>query len=353
MCTSPICVPNNRYGLGRVGLNKFFNTVDRYIQVPCGHCEQCISMRQEYFSQQVHLEMLDRDLYYCTLTIKPSRLLKTEIGDYRIPYIPYKTLSLAMRRFRKEFYPDLRYVFVGEFGHERHRPHFHGLLSLPPEPNIFRKLNQDNLLFKRLYDAWSINVGSRRSPVYEHMSDFIYRPGSMTYDCRPVDKAILSSSGLNFYFSKYMFKADEWLEKLLLKIRNYDDTLSSDQRDTLVSLLKPRTIRSPHFGVPINDVRKAYLRKCVDFSMSNYPGQILFINPLNGELSPMRPSFRQHTLTYADYEFLYKILDHPLNSLQGFVDEDILFKNSKNFLDFQKNNLSLQKKKQIIKQKYL
>ena len=68
MCTSPISILNPNFRQGKLGFNRIHNTVDKYIQVPCGHCRQCIATKQSYFLQKYDVELMDNELFFFTLT---------------------------------------------------------------------------------------------------------------------------------------------------------------------------------------------------------------------------------------------------------------------------------------------
>ena len=62
MCISPIQIKNPYLGLGKLGLNRLHDTVNTYINVPCGHCPACTSLRQTWINQRVQMESLDNYL---------------------------------------------------------------------------------------------------------------------------------------------------------------------------------------------------------------------------------------------------------------------------------------------------
>ena len=70
MCISPITIENPNFRQGKLGYNRIHNTIDKYIQVPCGHCRQCIATKQSYFLQKYDVELMDNELFFFTLTYK-------------------------------------------------------------------------------------------------------------------------------------------------------------------------------------------------------------------------------------------------------------------------------------------
>ena len=108
---------------------KFHNTHNSKIQVPCGQCAQCISMRAGFFNQRVQMESLRSHVFFMTLTYNNESLMYTDVLDYHIPYPVYTDIQNMFKRIRKRGY-DLRYACVSEYGSKRKRPHFHLLVFL-------------------------------------------------------------------------------------------------------------------------------------------------------------------------------------------------------------------------------
>lgn len=349
MCISPISILNPNFRQGSLGFNRFKNTTDKYIQVPCGNCPQCLSLRQEYFNQTVLLELLNRDLYYGMLSIQPSMMEYTNVGEYHVKKLPWHTLQLALRRLRSmPKYKDLRYLVVGEYGGETHRPHFHFIISLPKAKDNYSRLIVHNDLFRDVLKNWSKNVGSHRVPVYKDMLRYVNKNGHFNYHCDFVDTTPLRKFGLSFYFSKYMFKADDYIRKLLQKI-SLDDSLSRDEQLSLIRDLKPRYIKSPKFGSIESDIQKQHLQKCIDVSLSPQYIKLPFqwIDPFTGQISPMSPTIRKKIVTIDHLQYKYDHTDHlPLSF--SFDNPKDLVELHGNYLEFLKQKRYLQKTKQKV-----
>ena len=85
MCLNPIIRPNPNYGRRRIGLMFMKDCENKHIYVPCGHCPDCIAMRQAQIVQRCDAESRENHVFFCTLTydnkhIPESPLRKDENG---------------------------------------------------------------------------------------------------------------------------------------------------------------------------------------------------------------------------------------------------------------------------------
>lgn len=326
MCTSPISILNPNYGLGHIGLNRFKNTVDKYIQVPCGTCYECLSSKQTYFSQPILIELISRDLYYGMLSIRDDMFEYTDVLDYHLKILPFKTLQLALRRMRKdERYKDLRYLCVAEYGGKTHRPHFHFVFSLPREKDLYKRALIANNLFHDTLKYWCRNVGSHRNPIYKPMLTYHKgRDGRFNYHCDFVNYNQCKKFALTFYYSKYLFKPDEYIQKLRTKIK-LDERLTEDERKYLLRSITPKFVKSPKFGAIETDEQRDHIRNCISLSNSNkyvaMPWQ--FIDPFDGSVSPMKPSLRQRVVSVDDMQYKYDHVPHEENSFSFLIRPDL------------------------------
>ena len=75
MCLSPIKIKNVNRGLHNPLLAALGRDLDsQYMEVPCGHCEQCIAARQNAFVQRVEAESRYNHLFFTTLTYDNAHL---------------------------------------------------------------------------------------------------------------------------------------------------------------------------------------------------------------------------------------------------------------------------------------
>ena len=111
-------------------LNHLHNTRDKYIQVPCGRCSQCLSQRQGFINQRVQMESFRSHLFMMTLTYNDKSLKRTDIGQYKIPYPEYKDIQNMFKRLRLQGHV-FRYMVVSEYGKNKKRPHYHAIIAIP------------------------------------------------------------------------------------------------------------------------------------------------------------------------------------------------------------------------------
>ena len=327
MCISPLTIDNPNFSEDRknwifrnkddrvsipfASVMKYTNLHSRRIQVPCGHCPQCTSLRQGYFMQRVQMESLRSYLFFMTLTYDDAHLPVLHYKDYHHSYANYNHIQMLMRRFRDHHpllsFPDgkgvlsssMRYMCVSEFGKKR-RAHYHVILALdkrivdPTNKDMFTSLSRlEQYLYNWFKNHWAINVSkNRKKPVYEPLYRYVRKRNQCTFDLHYIEPICNHDNDVSFYITKYVLKYDETTHKLLSKIR-LDPTLCSTTTDYLISILKPRCVISKDFG----DRRLPYVR---DYILKNYErdhmlpqyvdintGKTMLLSPYYRKLVPM------------------------------------------------------------------
>ncbi|UPW41347.1 replication initiator protein [Sigmofec virus UA08Rod_3978] len=193
MCKSPIKIPNPNYGKKIASYNfstghiihedtELSNFVDtrRLIEVPCRVCDECIAVRTSNFTQRMQMESLTSYGFNIMLSYDAAHVPCTYITPKgsSIPalvhYADQTHIQNMMKRLRKlDIFSDrdFRYFAVSEFGSKRLRPHWHIIMFVSRKKgdtvSDVEKLTE-KLRF-HVYDQWTINVGSKRSPKYEHL----------------------------------------------------------------------------------------------------------------------------------------------------------------------------------------
>lgn len=324
MCLSPITIDNPRYRQGNVGLNYLFNTSDSKIQVPCGSCPQCTSLRQSFFLQRVQMESLRSHLFMFTLTYNDESLIYTDVGDYHLAFPVISDVQNLFKRLRRKGY-SFRYTYVSEYGSRRHRPHFHGILAVDKKLGDPRSLE---VKFSRLISSdWKRNYSDDSFfPDYRPLYTPVYKNcRCTTFDFHYIEPIRGHDNDVSFYVSKYITKYDKWIRALLLKILQ-DDSLTDDQIAYLHKLLKPRCNTSKDFGDWKYPEIFSYIRKCANRkSHFRYP-QFYDIN--TGKSMPMTPYYGKRLV---DYKHLYNRF-----LLSDYSDEySTVFDDRSTFLDYQ------------------
>lgn len=313
MCLSPIPIRNLNEGCHPSGERDprfFVDTVSKYILVGCGHCKQCIALRQSQYIQRVLMESMNNHIFMATLTMDNEHLpyLTTSLG-YRLTYADHYTLVKCFKRIaRWELLPfPLRYFGVWERGGLRHRPHFHLLFFVPKKlyPTYDDVLNCEHMLYWTIRNNWCINVGSNWHPRYEPMFQYHEKwiNGSLkrNYDLHYVNPS-LSEYGVcdaGFYVLKYMLKQSEYERKLKAKIFC---TYSPDEAYDIWSKVRSRCFYSTYFGLnarrtPFGDVDvdpdiESYIRKCIKDSKGQFPYPC-FYNPNTAQSFPLAEFYKK------------------------------------------------------------
>lgn len=138
-----------------------------YIEIPCGHCSQCIALDQMYLVQRIQMECLVSHPFFCTLTYNNEKLpvLTTSTG-YDLRYADIHDLQNLFKRIRNYdlFGRPFKYFAVSERGSQKHRPHIHLIWMLPKYDTDTRMdiLNLEQKMYKIILENWVTNVGSKK-----------------------------------------------------------------------------------------------------------------------------------------------------------------------------------------------
>lgn len=133
----------------------------KYVDVPCGHCEECIQAYRKVWAYRCMLEAEhSRDCWFVTLTYD---------NIHNDGSLHKRHLQLFMKRLRKIVGPGVRFFASGEYGtHGTHRPHYHVLLfNCPMRQRLFATFE--------LYEAWTL--GSIKADPVVNMQTCAYVAG--------------------------------------------------------------------------------------------------------------------------------------------------------------------------------
>lgn len=272
MCLAPNVIPNANFGR-KDKLAFLVDTKSRYIKVPCGHCTECVFMRQSSIVQRCLAEELDNHLFYCTLTYNNESMpyLSTSTG-FDIRYADMRDFVLMMKRLRKhdDFGRQIRYFVVSELGSKSGRPHFHAILFVPKrsDDRFPQILQLEEWLFRNVLFEWRRNYGSTRSPIYKPLCTYQRRwiRGQLktNYDLHYLNprSSKNGSSDVVFYVSKYMLKPSDREERLQQALKL---NLDEDEYEDVWKVVKSRFHASTGFGLS-SDLQREYVRDCIDKS---------------------------------------------------------------------------------------
>lgn len=330
MCLAPTYILNPNRGR-KDSMSYLVDTKSLYIRVPCGHCPQCVSARQNNIIQRLQVEELDSWLYYCTLTYNNATLPRVTCSNgVQIPYASARDFSLMVKRLKKShaFGRPFRFLAVNELGEKRGRPHFHVIWIIPKFKGETRvdALALESVLFDAVLAEWRRNVGSTRKPIYIPLCTYVrrIRAGQLSYnyDLHFMDSRLTDSgnSDVAFYVTKYMFKPSDretrLQQALKLNLVSYDDDGKPDysEYEDVWKLVRPRMVASPNLGLNSASALK-YVRGCIDRSKETdiYPK---FYNPVSGDSFPLsRYYYRKNVYNVDDATHFYFVNPKPLNDV--------------------------------------
>lgn len=294
MCVSPIRIRNPNYGNKSSLISKLADTSSQFINVPCGHCSECVAVRQMSIIQRVQMEELENHIFFCTLTYNDDAMpIITTSSGYDIRYADVSDVQKMIKRLRKHnaFGRKFRYFGVSELGHERGRPHFHLLFFLPKlENDTFNDcLNLESVMYDAVRLEWRRNLGSTRKPIWQPCFTYVSRIRNgrvkSTFDLHYVNPRSSDggSADVGFYVTKYMMKPSERAERLQSALRL---NLEPDEYERIWSIVKCRWFSSLKFGYNDSVKVRDYVRKCVSDSRFAEDSP-KFYNPVDGSSFPL------------------------------------------------------------------
>lgn len=295
MCVHPLTIDNPFYGLS--WLSDVKDTVNTKIQVPCGHCSQCIAMRQSSFLQRVQMESLRSFVFYFTLTYKDDALRYVDYEGSRIAVPDISDMQNMLKRLRKKGHV-FRVLYVTEYGKKRHRPHFHGLFFIPKElvtelpysSNIAKShiRSAERLYYQLFFSEWKRNG----KPLFDYHRD---RYGFRNFDFHFVRPEVNHDSDTAYYITKYITKYDSrtsgLLSKIAMQIRSFE--LDIDVGNFLLSSIRPRCICSKDLGSWSYPPIRQYIEKGLERTYETPTYYDLF----SGKPMPLNRYYKRYLLT--------------------------------------------------------
>lgn len=92
--------------------------------IPCGYCIGCrLEKSRQWAMRCVHEAQMHEQNCFITLTFNPESLKNRGTQSLR-----KRDFQLFIKRLRKKYGKNIRYLHCGEYGHKRSRPHYHALL---------------------------------------------------------------------------------------------------------------------------------------------------------------------------------------------------------------------------------
>ena len=120
-------IPGNQY-LKRLMKQENVVSFERFIAVPCGHCEDCLTNNARSWSIRIlkEAEQYEHN-YFITLTYDDEHLPKNGSLDKEAISSFNKALKQKLGRDLK-LPSDFRFYAVGEYGEKEWRPHYHSIM---------------------------------------------------------------------------------------------------------------------------------------------------------------------------------------------------------------------------------
>lgn len=184
--------------------------------VPCGQCSECLRKRQQDWTIRTLIEwehtVVRRKFipYFVTLTYDDSHISIIDTDIEPIYVLNYKDVHQLWNylRIAKGWHAerDYRFFLCGEYGSQRHRPHYHLLLFV-----------RDEQFVKDLSDYWYHSFCPQAlNLVHSHKYEF----GEIGVYVKKIDiSSYTSADKVSRYISKYVSKG------------SFDFTKSPEHRD--------------------------------------------------------------------------------------------------------------------------
>lgn len=351
VCLNPVSIKNPNYGKKIVAGDPFSlkDCSSPYIKVPCGHCPQCIAVRQMYLIQRVQMESLENYIFFCTLTYNNDMLPSLVLSNCRqICFADIRDLQNMFKRLRvnNSFGRPFKYMYVSELGSKRGRPHFHVLFFVPKykDDTEYTPISLESQYFKIVLSEWKRKVSlSKKFVEYKPLCTYeeIFKGGKRysNFDFHYVKPYYLedSFSNVGFYVLKYMLKPSDRETRLQQALHL---NLSEEEYRSVWKIVKSKCVVSKGFGLalsPFGDPADSvvnHLRRGIELnSNSEFPQ---FYNPSNGKSFPLSRFYRNKFYTYQDALNVYfrsdsDSLDSPIVTEPKNLDQVI-----RDFAKFQK-----------------
>lgn len=226
---------------GSSRLSYLYDCTRQTIDIPCGHCPECIAKRQMYFIQRCEMESLRNHIFFCTLTYDDKHLPRYPLGNNEfVPYADFSHISDMMNRIKLNYPSELasrgplRYLAVSERGSKKGRPHYHILFFVPMIDGETRfsstviRSHICSLLEKLVRRYYAVNIGTRKNPVYEPLftyhQKFVNGKLYKNFDIHPVEPFNAThDQDVFWYVTKYLFKDSKRENRLKQKLWNVLD----------------------------------------------------------------------------------------------------------------------------------
>lgn len=323
MCEHPYHIKNLNYGLASIGYNYLKDTESHYLEVPCGHCSECIAVKSMYLVQRMLMESKKNHLFMCMLSYQNKYLPSIDVNGRTFKYADIRDFRLMVKRLRKNgsFPRPFRYFAVSERGSKKSRPHFHVIWLLPKYEGdtVADCYSIQRQLWRIVLDNWQRNIGSHKKPEYvnlcEYHERFVHGEWKRNYDLQYVNpsESVDGVSNVAFYVLKYCLKSftGSKNEKLRSALKL---NCTKEKYSEVWNLIRDKYVQSRDFGLANDSDIQEYIKKSIANSDTSL-GYPQFFSPVDGKRFPLSPFYRKNEdiFTLSDaHDFYFDFKDVPL-----------------------------------------
>lgn len=307
-----------------------------FLLVPCGHCDCCSARKMDAFSHRCLLETQCYDClpWFTTLTYNPRNLPETGVQ--------VRDVQLFLKRFRVRldrmgYTRDFRVVYVGEYGHNTHRPHYHLLIwNLRPEKDfkyfqllraMRRSWNKGFIYNKIVSPEYTALHRGKPEKCFEYVAKYIDKGCVVPEGCNPV--FLCQSTKDGGIGSPFIRRHSSYLRESLNKDFKFVDQFSGKvRRLQFNSYVIDKLFPSLSHGIPYR-FRSAIRDLCYSSSVIGHVHRFSEILDLRSRFNEYVP-FLLFPSYSAPYDVKMAAMECPaFHDLQCFIIDrclDIIYK---------------------------
>lgn len=265
-----------------------------YIQVPCNHCDVCKERKINSFVQRCKLETQSYDSKPWFLTLTYDNEHCPDIG-VSVDHAQRFLKRLRINLFRSGYCNKIRYVLVGEYGKNTHRPHYHAI--------IWNLQAYSTKQYKELVDlidrSWGNGFIQSRIINPENDKCFYYTAKYLRKDCVVPkgmnDTFVLSSRGNGGIGSRFLDSIADNMRKTL----NVSYKFLNKWSNKVEELVFSQYVLNRIFPSWSKSVPSVLRRALADFSLCyskflSYGTNNLFFNQIQQKYDDYRSFFYPH-----------------------------------------------------------
>ena len=131
MCLYPSIIENPKYAKSNENRKGIKDYRLRWIQIPCGHCEECRRAKANEWRVRLMEEIKSnpKNIIFATLTFSEESLKRLEYDEKEPNKAPQKAINLFRKRWWKKYKAPLKHWLITELGHDNtKRVHLHGII---------------------------------------------------------------------------------------------------------------------------------------------------------------------------------------------------------------------------------